>query len=283
MRVSPLLLLAYLFPTTAFAEVELKNDSFVSGGNATLESGFAMGEIGAARFTAPDAGRTLLKVQFLFGGATTNRTITLKVFDDSAGTPDPGGVLYSNDFQVTGSDSAMQEIAVTDMQVVLPQTFRVGIEFGQGCPAAPNPCGNPTMMRDQDGATANKNFIFTSDGMWVSSTAFFNGDWIIRAIVSDTGSGLPGGDGGMTTGGTCTGNPDCPAGQFCDTAAGACTFECRVDEDCGGGVCNSLGQCVGGSDGGGCCQADGGGGETGPLIFGASILGLLVVRRRRCG
>ena len=58
-----------------------------------FQGGFVAGEIGASRFVAPEAGRTLLKVQLLYGGATAQRTVTLRVFDDSAGTDAPGAEL----------------------------------------------------------------------------------------------------------------------------------------------------------------------------------------------
>ncbi len=247
-----------------------------------FQAGFAAGEIGASRFVAPEAGRTLLKVQLLYGGATANRTVTLRVFDDSAGTDTPGSELYSGDFQLTGSNSSIQEIATTDVTVTLPQQFRVGIEFQDA--------GLPSIARDDDGTIdAAKNYIKANGLGWVKSqTLGLTGDWIIRAFVSDGAGG--GGDAGNPNnpdggvppmGGPCSANPDCPDGQFCDTAVGSCTFECRFDEDCGGGTCNTLGQCVGGGgSGGGCCQTDGGGGETGALL-GVGVLGMLVLRRRR--
>ncbi len=255
--------------SSASADAELKNDGFNTGDIAGFESGFAAGEMGASRFVAPDAGRTLLKVQLIFGGGSTaTQMVTLHAYDDSGGTDSPGSQLYQGDFGLTGSDTAIQEIATTDMTVTLPQQFRVAIEFHHA--------GAPSIARDSDGTiAADKNYLFSNSLGWTKSTTFgLAGDWIIRAFVS--------GDGGVPVGGNCTGNPDCPAGQFCDTAIGSCTFECRVDPDCGGGACNSLGQCVGGDgSGGGCCRTDQGGGET-AAIFGAGLLGLLVLRRRRC-
>jgi MYXO-CTERM domain-containing protein len=135
---------------------------------------------------------------------------------------------------------------------------------------------------------ADKNYILTDAGMWFrSSTLGLQGDWIIRAFVNGSGPGPTdaGPDAGPNvtpdapmTGNQCSGNAQCPQGQFCDLAQGACTFECRTDDDCGGGNCNSLGQCVGGgTSSGGCCRADGGGGSTGALLG----LGLLLVWRRR--
>jgi hypothetical protein len=266
-----------LASTPAWAEVELKNDGFVSPQAAGFQAGFVSGEIGASRFVAPEAGRQLLKVQLLFGGAATQQSITLKVWDDTAGGNTPGAELYSGDFQLTGSDSAIQEILTTDMTVTLPMQFRVGIVFQHN--------GLPSIARDADNTIdAAKNYIFANPGGWIrSQTAGLSGDWIIRAFVTDGAvvppDGAPGVDAGV--GADCNGNAECPVGQFCEN--NACTFDCREDTDCGGGTCNSLGQCVGGSagdDGGGCCQTDRGGGEVGMLIFGA-MFGVGVLRRRR--
>src|SRR5262245_53655919 len=98
---------------TARADTELKNDSFVSGGQAAFELGFAKNEIGASRFVAPAPGLSLLRVQLLWGGnSTATRTVTLKVWDDTAGTDAPGVELTSQDFDVTGSDNAMSELTL---------------------------------------------------------------------------------------------------------------------------------------------------------------------------
>ncbi len=249
---------------TAAADAELKHDSFVEGAQVAFQGGFKSGEIGASQFDAPEAGRQLLKVQLLFGGDTTTQTVTLVVYDDTADALIPGEPLYRGDFELTGSTSVIHELPVTDMVVTLPQTFRVGIQFVHD--------GTPSIAADTDGQ-AGKNFIFAvSPGgdAWISSSsAGVGGDWVIRPIVS----GAP-----ASSGTSCTANPDCPLGEFCDTAAGVCDSECILDEDCGDGTCNSLGQCVGGTDdGGGCC-----GTSTDPrlALFGVGLLALIL--RRRC-
>lgn len=53
--------------------------------------------------------------------------------------------------------------------------------------------------------------------------------------------------GGCSTTTTCQANPDCPDGQYCDETKGLCNYECKVNTDCPGGICNTLGKCVGGS------------------------------------
>ncbi len=287
----------------AQAQLTLQNDSFASGGMAFAQGGFVAGEIGASSFVAPSAGRTLQQVVLFFGGAASTQTITLHVWDDTAATTAPGAMLFEGDFQVTGSDQNLSSLDVSAMNVVVPVRFRVGIEFQH--------VGLPSVARDSDGLTANRNFLYGNLGLgnqwYASATAQIPGDWIIRAVVSDGGGGTPdagtgtpdagtgtpdagtggpdAGTGGPDagTGGTCNGNAECPLGQFCDTQLHTCTFECRTADDCGGGTCNSLGQCVAADgDGGGCCSTGSAttGGMLGALGL-AGAVGLLVTRRRR--
>ena len=278
----------------AHAQLTLQNDGFTSG-TAGVQLGFVAGEIGASRFVAPSAGRTLQQVVLFFGGATSTQTVTLLVWDDTAGSVAPGAVLYSGDFQVTGSDSNLSALDLTGMNVVVPAQFRVGIEFQHN--------GAPSIARDADGLTPNRNFLYGDIGLgtnwYAAESALIPGDWIIRAIVSDGGTpgpdaGTTGPDAGTTgpdagtTGpdaGTtgCNGNAECPVGQFCDTQVHSCTFECRTNDDCGGATCNSLGQCLAADgDSGGCCSTGTTttGGMLGALGL-AGAVGLLVTRRRR--
>jgi hypothetical protein len=259
------------------AAEELKNDGFQSGNMAVFQGGFVSGEAGASRFVAPEAGRTLQKVTFLFGGATTQKTVTLKVWDDTAGQDAPGAELFAGDFQIMGNDSAFQQSDLSGNNITLPQQFRVGIFFQHD--------GFPSIARDTDNTiAADKNYIFTG-GSWVrSQTLSLTGDWVIRAEISPGGSTLP--DAGVTvdappnSGGACTGNAQCAVGQYCDVAHMMCTFDCRMNADCGGNgaTCNSLGQCLDG-DGGGCgCHANGTHGALGIAL----MMMLLLITRRKC-
>jgi len=265
--------------TAARADVTLQNDSFQSGDMAAFEGGFAVGEIGASRFIAPDATRQLLNVQLLYGGATTQETVTLVVWDDSAGTADPGTMLELADFQLTGNNSALQEIDVSGDNVMVPKQFRVGIEFQNA--------GYPSIARDTDGTiAAAMNYIDAQGIGWVESQSLgVQGDWIIRAVVSGSGgSGSGATDAGVSDAFgdiTCTGNGGCPTGSYCDTTTHSCTFDCRTSSDCGTGTCNSLGMCVNGESGGkgGCCRADRGGGG-GAAVLAVGVLGFLRRRKR---
>ncbi|MBM4131185.1 hypothetical protein FJ250_09180, partial [bacterium] len=90
--------------------------------------------------------------------------------------------LYSGDYQLTGSDSALQEIDLTGAGVQVSGPFRVGLEFQHS--------GLPSIARDSDGLTAARNFIDAQGFGWVDSALFgIPGDWIIRAYVQPAGGG----------------------------------------------------------------------------------------------
>lgn len=282
-----------LAPGLARAQTELKNDTFVDGTAVRFHGGFAAGEIAAASYLAP-AGSTLQRVRFLFGGIEVMRTITLHVWDDSAGGVAPGTELFSGDFDVMGSNSAMQEIDLATMAISLPSRFRVGIGVQHN--------NAPSCADDANGQIAGGNFMYvTSPGgyTWIpNSTAQVNGDWIIRAVISGGGGGgtpdagvpLPDADptapdgGGGGGGGACTGNGDCTVGEYCDLDRGSCTFDCRMATDCGGDqTCNSLGQCVVGADGdgGGCgCTSSSSGASAAGTFALLGLLGLATRGRR---
>jgi hypothetical protein len=262
--------LVVLASASSAGAVELMNDTFVSGGSANFQGGFVAGEAGASRFVAPAAGRQLQKIHFLFGGmSTATRSITINVYDDTAGTDAPGAQLYTMDYQVTGSDMTLQEVDVTAMNVIVPQQFRIAIVF--------QTAGFPSIADDTGPIAADKNYILANGTSWVRSQSLgLTGNWILRAVISDVGGG-GGGDAGPGGGGggTCHGNGDCPSGEYCDLTHNACTFDCRSASDCTSGTCNSLGQCIGGKKKG--C-AIGGGGE--PAIA-LAIVCVLVLSRRR--
>lgn len=255
-----------LVASEARADVELKNDGFVSGAQATFQTGFAADEAGAVRFVAPSAGRKLVKLQLLFGGAATMQNLTIKVFDDTAGTDAPGSELFASDFALTGADNAMQELDLTSGNIYVPQQFRVALFFQHA--------GAPAIANDADGSiAADKNFIYS--GTWKRSSALgLTGDWVIRAFVSDVSAP----DAGPGAGSFCDTNAECGNRRYCDVPHHACTFDCQDNTDCaGGGQCNDLGQCEGGSKDDGGCQTTNG--ALGGMLL--AMTGLLVALRRR--
>ncbi len=160
-------------------ETLLQNDSYVSGQSVAFQGGFVATEMAGSRFMPPGTAPWRVKrVQFLFGGATSTQTITLHVYDDTAGTPTPGAELFAGDFAVTGSNSAMQEIDLTSNNVQVNGQFRVAIEFQH--------TGLPSVASDLDGTiNATRNFIFSPPFLgWLQSDLLgLTGDWIIRAGV----------------------------------------------------------------------------------------------------
>lgn len=168
-------------------EIILQNDSFVDGQPAGFQSGFVAGESGAVRLTPPGPfPMEITRVQFLFGGAAGTRTVTLTIWDDSAGTAGPGAELYAGDYQITASDTALQEIDLSLEGVQVAGVFRVGIEFQHS--------GAPSIARDTDGINASRNFIYAQGLGWYDATVFgVTGDWVIRAGVRPAGGGGGGG------------------------------------------------------------------------------------------
>jgi hypothetical protein len=171
--------------SSARADVELKNDGFTSGGMASFQTGFVAGEAGAVRFLAPGPDRQLTKLQLLFGGATTMQTLTLRVYGDTDGTDDPGPIQFEGDFDLTGSDSAMQEVDLTPAAIYPPAQFRVAIVFQHA--------GAPSIATDADTTiAADKNFILVNGTTWRrASTLGLTGDFVIRAFVSDGNTNPP--------------------------------------------------------------------------------------------
>jgi MYXO-CTERM domain-containing protein len=267
MRSSLLAFAAILASTSVgHADVELKNDGFVSGGNANFQTGFVADEAGAVRFVAPAADRQLLRLDLLFGGSGTTEQMTLKIFDDTAGTDTPGALLFMGDFEMTGSDTAMHALDISSQNVIVPQQFRVAIEFHHD--------GVPTIASDADATiAADLNYIFAAGVGWKKSSALgLAGDWIIRATVTDANSG--------PTQTFCDIDEECLLGNFCDVDHHACIHDCQTNSDCtGGGTCSGRGQCSGGTpptdDG---CQT-----TTAPhgAALGLATFGMLVIFRRR--
>jgi len=151
------------------------NDSWEPGQNQYFQAGFAPGEIAAARLTPAVTGlRRLKRVLFLFGGQVTNETVRLHVWADDAGTTEPGIELFAADYQITGSN-ALQSIDLSAHDIQIADSFRIGLGFTH--------FGLPSVSRDDDGITANRNFIFDYSSTWYESSVFgLTGDWIIRAV-----------------------------------------------------------------------------------------------------
>ncbi len=168
-----------LCASVTWAQTELKNDAFESGGTVSFQSGFVVGDMGASRFI-PDEPCTITKVQLLFGGGATSQTATLHIYDDSGGVATPGSALITPmDVTLQGSNSAMNEIDVSALGVVrVTGPFRVAFEWQHE--------GMPSIARDADDTAPtypDRNFIY-SGGAWATSDTYgVPGDWVIRAFV----------------------------------------------------------------------------------------------------
>lgn len=256
--------------SSARAELELKNDGFVSGAQATFQTGFVPNEAGAVRFVAPSANRRLTKVQLLFGGAATMQSLTIKIFDDSAGTDAPGTELYMTDVELTGADNAMQELDLSQANVFVPAQFRVAFIFQHA--------GAPSIANDVDGnIMADRNYLLTASGWKKSSALGLTGDWVIRAFVTDSPDAGP-------TGNFCDTDAECGNGRYCDVPHHACTLDCQGDSECpNNGRCDDTGRCTAGgsSDDGGCRATDTGGPATAAVLGLASLVIVFGRRRRR--
>jgi MYXO-CTERM domain-containing protein len=270
--------------STAAAQVELKNDGFQAGGQVGFQTGFCVQESAAARFLAPEYGRTLRKFRFLFGSTTEMKSVELAVWDDSAGTDEPGNLLFTTTYLVTGSPNGIVEGDLTSENITVPQQFRVGITVAH--------MGLPGVASDGDGTiAADRNFLKADASCgaggpytWYRSQALgLMGDWVMRAEISST---VGGGDAGVDAPGSSTGDPctmsaQCSAG-YCDPVQMVCTVDCSSDDECGDGTCSSFGTCIPVVGEGGGCGCRAGSPDAGAGLWFLFGIGL-VARRRRTG
>ncbi len=287
-RITTLVALAAILGTVVTTNAEtLQNDGFQDGMAAGFQAGFVVGEKVAVKLSPPSGNPWQLdNVQFLFGGATSTQTVTLNIYADSADA-NPGAVLFTADYQVTGADNALSEISLAAENIVVTGDFRVGIAFQHA--------GLPSIARDDDGSIAGTRNFIEADGVgWIQSNLLgLVGDWVIRVNATEQGgapaadagpsspdAGVPGDhDAGATTDDTCELNSDCTNGSYCGDDS-LCTFDCRVDIDCSGDLaCDEVGRCVEpkSSDSGGCNTS---GGTPLGMLAGIFMM-LLLVRRRR--
>ena len=160
----------------------LASDGWVNGQWVAFEAGFEPGETAAVRFVPSDpCPCTLDQIRLLFGGSTDTESVILRVWDDAALGDAPGSELYSDVIQLTGRNDFLQELDLTAAGITVNGPFRVGIEFQH--------IGLPSVARDTDGITADRNFVEDAGVGWVeASTLGVTGDWIVRAVVNS----LPG-------------------------------------------------------------------------------------------
>src|SRR5262245_66552994 len=139
---------ALLLATAVTAQTEeLRNDGFASGQPVSFQAGFIEGEIGAVRLVPTlSCPCRVESVSLLFGGAGGTLPVLVHIWDDAAGTVDPGTQLFVDSFQLSGLNNALQVIDPSPANVIVNGPFRVGIEFAAA--------GLPSIARDADGTIA---------------------------------------------------------------------------------------------------------------------------------
>jgi hypothetical protein len=159
------------------ATVVLQNDSFLAGQPVVFQSGFMSGEMAGATLGPVGPNAVIERIELLFGsGPTMARTVTLRIHAD-AGTAAPGALLHSASYLLTPG-AALQQIDVSAAQIApTAGNIRVAIELTH--------TGLPSLANDTDGTTqGGRNWIFIG-GQWMSTGSVgVDGDWILRAIVS---------------------------------------------------------------------------------------------------
>ncbi|HWU89587.1 MAG TPA: hypothetical protein VN253_20135, partial [Kofleriaceae bacterium] len=198
MRLVASLLLAGLVTAPGAARGEsptptiVQNDGFFSGQPVVFPSGLKAGDAVATRLVTPGfGGGAVIEVMVVFGGTASGTVpVTLKIWDDSAQTDEPGMELLSRpELLVSTAAPTLQRISLAGVEV--PNRFRVGIVLGADA--------LPTVGQDTDGTiAADNNFAFRPATGWHKSAADgVTGDWIIRAnlarVVGGGGSGSGGG------------------------------------------------------------------------------------------
>lgn len=159
--------------------VLLQNDGLTDMGQVFFQQGFAQGECWGVSYDASglDCSYAFDKLHVVVGGATDVKVFRVEIWSvDAQGKPDQS--LKSLDAQIQGSDSAINEIDISDLSLPLFQApgFAVAMCFTEHA-------GLPAIARDEDGITPGKNWIF--DGEWKAAEGLgVQGDWIQRVTLT---------------------------------------------------------------------------------------------------
>ena len=183
------LVLATLPGAAALAvEMTLANDSFTGVGDLMCIPGFAVEEIGAARFSPPPGSYpfTVERIQVLLCPDGPPVDLVVKIWRDDGTSLPPGTLLWEEIVTFTPSTSYFNELDLSlDDITITAGSVRVGIEFlFAGSP--------PGLARDLDGITPQTNFVFAvPPGAWYFSEQWgVSGDWILRVVI-DANSAPP--------------------------------------------------------------------------------------------
>jgi len=181
--VTILLACAAALPAAPVGAIEktLANDSFAGIGDLVCVQGFAVEEIGAARFTADpgDYPFTIQRIQILLCPDGPAADLVLKVWQDDGSSLAPGTLMWEELVTFTPSTTFLNEVDLSlDNLVIDSGSVRVGIEYFFG--GSP-----PGIARDIDGITPQANFIYAiPPGSWFFSDQLgVTGDWILRVVI----------------------------------------------------------------------------------------------------
>jgi hypothetical protein len=116
------------------------------------------------------------KIAFLCGGSTGTGILTMKISQDTGGTA-PGAALFSESYQLQGSDTTLQEIDLTGLVGMVPAgSIRVSFQFQHN--------GFPSIGYDPGGSPVPKRNWVSRSGTWSEFGALgIPGNGIVRATV----------------------------------------------------------------------------------------------------
>lgn len=170
----------------AAVEKTLQNDSFSGVGDLVCIPGFAVEEIGAARFVAEpgDYPFTVERIQVLLCPDGPPVDLVVKVWNDDGSSVAPGALLWEEIVTFTPSTTFLNELDLSlDDITISSGAVRVGIEFFfAGSP--------PGLALDLDGITAEVNFVYEVPPGWWRFAEDLNvyGDWILRVVIDANAS-----------------------------------------------------------------------------------------------
>ena len=156
----------------------LQNDGFNGFGSVACQLGAVEGEILAARFSADpgDYPFTIQKIEALVCPAGRTGYFTVSVWADDGVSPQPGTLLFSEIYQMTGTDLSLNSIDLSAQNIVITSgKVRVGFELFQ------NP--GPSLATDTDGTiSAGANFIYVHPIWYYSENLGLLSDWIEPSV-----------------------------------------------------------------------------------------------------
>ena len=171
--------MALTIPPAHAGTKTLQNDGFTGIGSVVCQAGAIADEILAARFSADpgDYPFTIEKVLALVCPAATSGFFVVSVWEDDGVSLQPGALLFSDLYQVTGADTSLNSIDLSLQNIVITSgSVRIGLELFQNYP--------PSVATDFDGTiTPSTNFIYVPPVWWFSENLFLTGDWIIRLEI----------------------------------------------------------------------------------------------------